>query len=41
MMMAGLSIGQVAWIYVPIMLVWGIGAWYLGKAYTRLKARVE
>jgi AAA family ATP:ADP antiporter len=41
MMMAGLSIGQVAWIYVPIMLVWGIGAWHLGKAYTRLKARVE
>ncbi|MBT8070018.1 MAG: MFS transporter [Xanthomonadales bacterium] len=41
MMTAGLSIGQVAWIYVPVMLVWGLGAWHLGKAYTRLKSRVE
>jgi AAA family ATP:ADP antiporter len=39
LMMAGLSIGQVAWVYLPIMVVWGIGAWHLGKAYMNLKAR--
>jgi AAA family ATP:ADP antiporter len=37
MMSAGLSIGQVAWIYIPVLGVWGIGAWHLGKVYTRLK----
>jgi len=41
MMMAGLSISQVAWVYLPIMLVWAIGAWHLGKAYTRLKGQLE
>ncbi|MDH3902047.1 MAG: MFS transporter [Xanthomonadales bacterium] len=40
-MMAGLSISQVAWIYIPIMAVWGIGAWHLGKAYMRLKGRMD
>ena len=39
LMMAGLSIGQVAWVYLPIMIIWGIGAWHLGKAYMNLKAR--
>ena len=37
LMMAGLSIGQVAWVYIPILLVWGVGAWHLGKTYTQLK----
>jgi len=41
MMMAGLSLGQVAWIYLPILGVWGIGAWHLGKTYTRLKAQLD
>ncbi len=41
MMMAGLSISQVAWVYMPIMLVWGVGAWHLGKAYTHLKSRLD
>ncbi len=41
MMTAGLSISQVAWIYVPIMACWGIGAWHLGKAYTQLKSRMD
>jgi AAA family ATP:ADP antiporter len=40
MMMAGLSISQVAWIYIPIMAVWALGAWYLGKAYVRLKGQL-
>ncbi|MFC1701531.1 NTP/NDP exchange transporter, partial [Pseudomonadota bacterium] len=38
-MMAGLSISQIAWIYIPLMAVWGAGAWHLGKAYTKLKSQ--
>lgn len=41
MMTAGLSIGQIAWLYLPVMGVWAVGAWHLGKAYTRLKERME
>jgi AAA family ATP:ADP antiporter len=33
----GLSIAQIAWIYVPIMVVWGFGAWRLGQLYSRMK----
>jgi AAA family ATP:ADP antiporter len=38
---AGLSISQVAWLYIPVMAIWGAGAWQLGKAYTRLKRQVD
>ena len=41
MMMAGLSISQVAWVYLPILAVWGLGAWHLGKAYTRLRSQLD
>ena len=41
MMMAGLSIAQAAWVYLPIMVVWGIGAWHLGKAYTQLNEQLK
>ena len=41
MMVAGLSISQIAWIYIPILLVWGTGAWHLGKAYARLKMQLD
>jgi len=41
MLTAGLSISQIAWVYIPILGAWGIGAWHLGKAYTRLKDRLE
>jgi AAA family ATP:ADP antiporter len=41
LMMAGLSIGQVAWIYLPIMLIWAVGAWHLGKAYMGLKLKLD
>jgi AAA family ATP:ADP antiporter len=41
MMTAGLSIGQIAWLYLPIMAFWGFGAWHLGKAYLRLKKRLD
>ncbi len=41
MMTAGLTISQVAWVYIPILAVWGVGAWHLGKAYTDLKSRLD
>jgi AAA family ATP:ADP antiporter len=41
MMTAGLSISQVAWLYIPILGVWALGAWHLGKAYTRLKEQLD
>jgi AAA family ATP:ADP antiporter len=38
---AGLSVAKIAWIYVPVMLVWGFGAWRLGQIYTRMRASVR
>jgi AAA family ATP:ADP antiporter len=38
---AGLSIAQIAWIYVPIMGCWAWGAWQLGKIYTQLRAQID
>jgi len=40
MMTAGLTISQAAWLYLPLMAVWGVGAWQLGKAYTRLRSQL-
>jgi len=37
---AGLSVAQIAWIYVPIMALWGFGAWRLGQIYTRMRSSV-
>ncbi len=41
MMTAGVSLSQLAWVYIPILGMWGFGAWHLGKAYTRLKGQLE
>jgi AAA family ATP:ADP antiporter len=41
LMTVGFSISQIAWIYLPIMVIWGLGAWHLGKAYIHLKSRLE
>jgi AAA family ATP:ADP antiporter len=41
MMTAGLGISQIAWLYLPVMGVWAVGAWHLGKAYVGLKQRLE
>jgi AAA family ATP:ADP antiporter len=34
---AGLSLAQIAWVYVPVMGLWGFGAWRLGQIYGRMK----
>jgi len=38
---AGLSIAQIAWIYVPVMGLWAFGAWRLGRIYTRMRAQLH
>ncbi|MBT8059462.1 MAG: MFS transporter [Xanthomonadales bacterium] len=38
---AGLSIAQIAWIYLPVMGLWGFGAWRLGRIYTRLRRQSQ
>jgi len=41
MLTAGLSISQIAWLYIPIMGMWAVAAWHLGKAYNRLKLQLD
>jgi AAA family ATP:ADP antiporter len=38
---AGLSLAHIAWIYIPIMGIWGFGAWKLGKLYTQMRESVR
>lgn len=33
---AGLSLAQIAWLYLPVLGLWAWGAWRLGRLYTRL-----
>jgi hypothetical protein len=32
----GLSISQIAWAYLPVMVAWAWGAWRLGRMYADL-----
>jgi AAA family ATP:ADP antiporter len=38
---AGLSLAKIAWIYLPIMGLWGVGAWRLGQLYARLREQAR
>ncbi len=38
---AGLSLSQISWFYLPVMGLWGLGAWRLGKLYTGLRQQVK
>ena len=40
MMSAGFSLAHVAWIYVPVLGLWGFGAWRLGRIYTRMRKQL-
>ena len=40
MMSAGLSLAHVAWIYVPVLGLWGFGAWRLGRIYARMREQL-
>jgi AAA family ATP:ADP antiporter len=37
---AGLSMAQITWIYVPVMGLWSLAAWRLGKLYLQLRNQV-
>ncbi len=38
---AGLSLSQITFIYLPVMGLWGLGAWRLGKLYALLRQQVK
>ena len=37
----GVPLAGIAWLYVPVLGLWGFGAWRLGQIYTRLRARAS
>lgn len=37
---SGFSLAHIAWIYVPVMGLWGFGAWRLGRIYARMRANL-
>lgn len=40
-MSLGIPIANIVWLYLPILAIWGIGAWKLGRKYESLKAQFE
>jgi AAA family ATP:ADP antiporter len=39
-MTLGMGMSSIVWMYLPIMGIWGFGAWKLGKEYERLKSQL-
>jgi AAA family ATP:ADP antiporter len=39
LMTAGFSIGQMVWLFLPVLGLWGWGAWTLGRSYERLNGQ--
>jgi len=37
LMSAGLSVAQMAWVYLPVMALWAFGAWRLGGLYKGMR----
>jgi len=37
----GLSVPQMAWVYLPVMGLWAFGAWRLGGMYARMRDRLR
>jgi AAA family ATP:ADP antiporter len=37
----GLSVAAIAWLYLPVLAIWGLGSWRLGRRYEELRAQVE
>lgn len=38
---SGLSLAQITWFYLPLMGLWGLGAWRLGKLYAGLRQQAK
>jgi AAA family ATP:ADP antiporter len=41
LMTLGLTVGTIAWVYLPILLIWGLGAWRLGRHYEALRDQAD
>jgi AAA family ATP:ADP antiporter len=37
MLSAGLSLSHIAWVYLPVLGLWGFGAWRLGRIYAQMR----
>jgi AAA family ATP:ADP antiporter len=37
----GLSVASIAWLYLPVLAIWGLGSWRLGQRYEALRDQVE
>lgn len=40
-MTLGIPIANIVWFYLPILAIWGLGAWHLGRKYEWLKNQFE
>jgi AAA family ATP:ADP antiporter len=40
-LITGLPLGNIVFMYLPVMLIWGLGAWRLGRAYELLKSQSD
>ena len=40
-MTMGLSMANIVWLYLPVLALWGFGAWKLGQKYEQLKDHLE
>jgi len=40
-MTLGLGMSSIVWLYLPVLGIWGFGAWKLGQKYQQLKLQLE
>jgi AAA family ATP:ADP antiporter len=40
-MTLGLPIAKIVWLYLPVLGIWAVGAWKLGRLYEALKAQAD
>jgi AAA family ATP:ADP antiporter len=40
-MTLGMGLSSIAFLYLPFLTIWGLGAWKLGRKYEELKAQLE
>ncbi len=38
-MTMGMSLANIVWLYLPVLALWGFGAWRLGRRYEQLRAQ--
>ncbi len=40
-MTMGMTMANIVWLYLPILTIWGFGAWKLGRKFEQLKLQLE